>query len=63
MAAYKSEAFVCSKYYTPKKTRLKWIPRSKSGALKSRPRCAAHKCIGNVWEYPDKKQQQQQQKQ
>ena len=31
---------------------LKWIPRSKSGASKSRPRWAAHTCIGNVWEYP-----------
>ena len=53
MAAYKSGAFVRSKYYTPfKKTRLKWIPRSKSEALKSRPRWAAHTRIGNVWEYP-----------
>ena len=48
MAAYKSGAFVRSKYYTP----LKWIPRSKSGASKSRPRWAAHTRIGNVWEYP-----------
>ena len=31
---------------------LKWIPRSKSGALKSRPRWAAHTRIANVWEYP-----------
>ena len=31
---------------------LKWIPRSKSGASKSRPLWAAHTCIGNVWEYP-----------
>ena len=31
---------------------LKWIPCSKSGASKSRPRWAAHTCIGNVWEYP-----------
>ena len=31
---------------------LKWIPRSKSGASKSRPRWAAHTRIGNVWEYP-----------
>ena len=44
MAAYKmTGAFVCSKYYTPfYKTPLKWIPRSKSGASKSRPRWAAH---------------------
>ena len=53
MAAYKSGAFVRSKYYTPfQKTPLKWIPRSKSGASKSQPRWAAHTCIGNVWEYP-----------
>ena len=31
---------------------LKWIPRSKSGASKSRPRWAAHTRIANVWEYP-----------
>ena len=31
---------------------LKWIPRSKSRASKSRPRWAAHTHIGNVWEYP-----------
>ena len=31
---------------------LKWIPRSKSEASKSRPRWAAHTRIGNVWEYP-----------
>ena len=31
---------------------LKWIPRSKSGASKSRRRWAAHSGIGNVWEYP-----------
>ena len=31
---------------------LKWIPCSKSGASKSRPRWAAHTCIDNVWEYP-----------
>ena len=31
---------------------LKWIPRSKSGASKSRPRWAAHTRIGNVWECP-----------
>ena len=42
-----------SKYYTPfKKTPLKWIPLSKSGASKSRPLWAAHTRIGNVWEYP-----------
>ena len=53
MAAYKTGAFVRSKYYTPfYKTPLKWIPRSKSGASKSRPREAAHPRIGNVWEYP-----------
>ena len=41
-----------SKYHTPfQKTPLKWIPRSKSGASKSRPRWAAHTRIGNVWEY------------
>ena len=34
---------------------LKWIPRSKSGASKSRPRWAAHTRIGNVWEYPPRK--------
>ena len=52
MAAYKTGAFVRSKYYTPfLKTPLKWIPRSKSGASKSRPRWAAHTRIGNVWEY------------
>ena len=53
MAAYKTGAFLRSKYYTPfYKTPLKWIPLSKSGALKSRPRWAAHTRIGNVWEYP-----------
>ena len=32
-----------SKYYTPFwKTPLKWIPRSKSGASKPRPRWVAH---------------------
>ena len=53
MAAYKTGAFMRSTYYTPfSKTSLKWIPRSKSGASKSRPRWAAHTRIGNVWEYP-----------
>ena len=53
MAAYKTGAFLRSKYHTPfYNTPLKWIPRSKSGALKSRPRWAAHTRIGNVWEYP-----------
>ena len=53
MAAYKTGAFVRSKYYTPfQKTPLKLIPRSKSGASKSRPRWATHTSIGNVWEYP-----------
>ena len=54
MAAYKlTGAFVRLKYYTPfKKTPLKWIPHSKSGASKSRPCWAAHTRIGNVWEYP-----------
>ena len=53
MAAYKTGAFVRSKYYTPfYKTPLKWIPHSKSGASKSQPRSAAHTHIGNVWEYP-----------
>ena len=53
MAAYKTEAFVRSKYYTPfQKTPLKWVPLSKSGASKSRTRWAAHTRIGNVWEYP-----------
>ena len=51
MAAYKTGAFLRSKYYTPfKKTPLKWIPRSKSGAPKSRLRWATHTRIGNVWE-------------
>ena len=53
MAAYQTGAFVRSKNYTPfYKTPLKWIPLSKSGASKSRPRWAAHTRIGNVWEYP-----------
>ena len=53
MAAYKTGALVRSKYYTPfYKTPLKWIPRSKSGASKSRLRWAAHTRLGNVWEYP-----------
>ena len=53
MAAYKTGAFVHSKYYTPFwKTPLKWIPHSKSGASKSPPSWAAHAHIGNVWEYP-----------
>ena len=53
MAPYKSGALMRSKYYTSfYKTPLKWIPRSKSGASKSRPRWAAHTRIGNVWEYP-----------
>ena len=47
MAAYKTGAFVRSKYYT---TSLKRIPRSNSGAPKSRPRWAAHTRIGIVWE-------------
>ena len=53
MATYKTGAFVRSKYYTPfYKTPLKWIPRSKSGASKSRPRWTAHTRIGYVWECP-----------
>ena len=41
-----------SKYYTPfQQTPLKWIPRSKLGASKSRPLWAADTRIGNVWEY------------
>ena len=53
MAAYKTGALVRSKYYTPfSKTPLKWIPRSKLGASKSRPRWVAHTRIDNVWEYP-----------
>ena len=53
MAAYKTGAFMRSKYYTPFwKTPLKWIPRSKPGASKSRPCWAAHTGIGNVWECP-----------
>ena len=52
MAAYKTGAFLHSKYYTPfYKTPLQWIPRSKSGASKSRPCWAAHTRLGNVWEY------------
>ena len=52
MAACKTGAFLRSKFYTPfYKTSLKWIPRSKSGASKSRPHWAAHTHIGNVWEY------------
>ena len=31
---------------------LKWIPRSKPEASKSRPRWVAHTRLGNVWEYP-----------
>ena len=31
---------------------VKRIPRSKSGASKSRPRWATHTRVGNVWEYP-----------
>ena len=38
--------------YPFEKTSLKWIPRSKPGASKSRPRWAAHTCISNLWEYP-----------
>ena len=49
MAAYKTGAFVRSKYYTL--FQEKWIPRSKSGAPKSRPRWASHTRIGIVWEY------------
>ena len=53
MAAYKTGAFVRSKYYTPFwKTPLKWIPRSKSGASKSRPRWAAHTRIGQCMGVP-----------
>ena len=53
MAPYKSGALMRSKYYTSfYKTPLKWIPRSKSGASKSRLRWAAHTRIGNVWECP-----------
>ena len=53
MAAYKTGAFVRLKYYTPfSKMPLKWIPRSNSGASKSRPRWVTHTRIGNVWEYP-----------
>ena len=50
MAAYKTGAFVRSKYYTPfQETPLKWIPCSKLGASKSRPHWAAHTRIANVW--------------
>ena len=53
MAAYKTGTFVRSKYYSPlQKTPLKWIPRSKSGASKSRPGWVAHTRIGNVGDYP-----------
>ena len=53
MAAYKTGAFVRLKYYTLfSKMPLKWIPRSKSGASKSRPRWVTHTRIGYVWEYP-----------
>ena len=53
MAAYKTGTFVRSKYYTLFcKTPLKWIPRSKPGASKSRSRWTAHTRRGNVWEYP-----------
>ena len=40
-------------YFIPRsrKRLWKWIPRSKSGASKSRPRWAALTRIGNVWEY------------
>ena len=31
---------------------LKWIPRAKSGASKSRPHWVAHTRIGNIWGYP-----------
>ena len=31
---------------------LKCVPRSKSGASKSRPRWEAHTRKGKVWEYP-----------
>ena len=38
-------------YYTPfQETALKWIPRSKLGTPKPRPRWAAHTRIGTVWE-------------
>ena len=55
MAAYKSGAFVRSKYIlypVLENACILWIPRSKSGASKSRPLWAAHTRIGNVWEYP-----------
>ena len=52
MVAYKTGAFMRSKYYTPFQKRcLKWIPHSKLGALKSRPCWVAHTCIGIEWEY------------
>ena len=47
MAAYKTVAFVRSKYYT---LSLKWITLSNSEATKSRPCWAAHTRIGIVWE-------------
>ena len=49
MAAYKTRAFVHSKYLFQERS-LKWIPGSKSGAPKSQPRWAAHTHIGIVWE-------------
>ena len=53
MTAYKTGAFVRSKYYTSfQKTPLKWTPRPKSEASKSQPRWVAHTRIGNLWEYP-----------
>ena len=55
MAAYKTGAFVRSKYSDPvleNASEMNTPLSSKSGASKSRPRWAAHTRIGNVWEYP-----------
>ena len=48
----KRDFFICSTYRKRLWNGTKWIPRSKSGASKSRPRWAAHTRIGSVWEYP-----------
>ena len=49
MAAYKTGAFVRSKYYTPSKERpLKWIPVLNQELQNQEPRWAAHTRIGNV---------------
>ena len=48
MAAYKTGAFVRSKYYTPSRN---GYPVPNQELQNQEPRWAAHTRIGNLWEY------------